>query len=144
MNQEFSFRDVLVSVHGQIQSNNDPSLVRARMAAYCESWNTNDLETRRSLFEETAIFCDPKNATAIEGIDSIYGFWEESKEMPGEINTTLHSTVACGDNGLLDFTIVFYNPDGSIVNLRVREVFTFGRSGKIKALEAYWDIGSIT
>ena len=144
IDQQFNFKDILLSLHGSIESSNTSDFVKTSMAEYCESWNTGDLEKRKSLFDESATFSDPKNANVIEGIEAIYGFWLSTNEMPGSFKTQIHSTVACGDNGVLDFTINFHNPDDSIINLKVREVFTFNASGKITAVEAYWDEGSIT
>lgn len=140
----FNFKDVLLSMHGSIESNNASNIVKRKMTEYCESLNTQDLEKRKSLFDECATFSDPKNSSVIEGIGSIYEFWLSVNEMPGSINAQIHSTVVCGDSGVLDFTIKFQNPDDSIIHVRVREVFTFNKSGKISAVEAYWDAGSIS
>lgn len=144
MENEFNFSDVLASLNSSIESSVSSECIIDTMKSYCESWNTKDTELRASLFDEEVEFSDPKNSQKILGITALKSFWEGSQNMPGSIDTVFHECVACGNSGLLDFTITFTNPDSTMVFLKVRDVFEFNSKGKVIRLEAYWDLRSIT
>jgi len=144
MGNEFNYKNVLLSMHGSIESYNTEKNVKAAMIQYADSWNTGDIDKIKSLFSKNATFSNPMNANLMEGIDAIHSLWLAGNEMPGHIKTEVHETVICGDSGLLDFTINFHNPDNTVVALKVREFFSINTDGKIQSLEAYWDKHSIT
>ena len=116
----------------------EADFIRAQIKKYIESFPTQELDQRATLFADDVVFTDPANAPSIIGLKDLYRFWEGLKAAPFDMRPEQHQLVVCGDSALLDFTMHMVAESGT-QSLRVRDIIDFNEAGKIKSITAFWD-----
>ena len=121
-----------------------PEQVRAAIRQYAQAWATNDKALLLSLFAEGAQWSDPVGTPPFTGHAGIGTFWDFAHQDAGRVLTpVVHRIVACGNEGLLDFTMQVRAPAlKQGLDLHVVDRFVLNAHGKIQTAQAYWDEAS--
>jgi len=118
-----------------------PEQVRQVIQQYARAWSTNDKALLLSLFAEDAEWSDPVGTPPFRGHAGIGAFWDFAHQDPRrQLTAQVHRIVACGNEGLLDFTMQVRVPaEKQGLDLHVVDRFVLDDQGRIRIAQAYWD-----
>lgn len=121
-----------------------PQQVREVIQQYVQAWATNDRRLLISLFAEDANWCDPVGTPPFVGHAGVGAFWDFAhQDATRQLQPVVNRIVACGNEGLLDFTMQVRAPAiNQGLDLRVIDRFVLNERGKIQTAHAYWDEAS--
>ena len=118
-----------------------PAVVREVINRYVEAWARGDKPLLLSIFAEDAVWCDPAGTPAFTGHQGVSAFWDFAhQDSARQLSPKVHRIVACGNEGVLDFTMQVRLPHlNQGLDLRVLDRFVINDAGRIQTATAYWD-----
>lgn len=121
-----------------------PAQVRKVVEQYAEAWARNDRALLLSLFAEDCTWTDPAGTPPFRGRAGAAAFWDFAhQDASRELTPQVHRIVACGNEGILDFTMQVRIPGRNQgLDLRVVDRFVIDDEGRIAEACAYWDEAS--
>lgn len=121
-----------------------PEQVRSVIRQYADAWARNDRALLISLFAKDAKWIDPVGTPPFSGHAGVAAFWDFAhQDASRELTPKVHRIVACGNEGLLDFTMQVRAPASNQgLDLHVVDRFVIDDDGKIALACAYWDEAS--
>lgn len=122
-----------------------PEQVRKVLQDYIRAWTVKDKSLLLSLFAEDAVLEDPVGTPPFRGHTGIGKFWDFAlSDSSRQICPRLEEIRACGDQGILRFTMEVRLPDqGKGLDLSIIELAELNEEGKLKRLRAFWDESSV-
>lgn len=122
-----------------------PEQVRQALQHYIRAWKVRDKTLLLSLFADDAVLEDPVGTPPFRGHAGIGKFWDFALSDPTrQITPRLEEIRACGNQGILRFTMEVRLPDeGKGIDLSIIEHAELDDSGKIARLRAFWDETSV-
>ena len=122
-----------------------PEQVRAGLEDYIRAWTTGDKELLLATFAEDGVLEDPVGTPPFSGHANIARFWDFARSDPNrQITPVLEEIRACGDQGILRFTMQVRVPSQNAgLDLSIIEHAQFNSEGKLCHLRAFWDESSV-
>ncbi len=112
----------------------------ATVTAYFEALNAIDREAFLACFAEDAVAQDPYGAATFEGRDGLNKFFDGMERTWREFQMAPQAFYVSGDRVAAPWKTTAVAGNGKQATFEGVNVFTLDDSGKIRALEAYWDI----
>ena len=118
-----------------------PAQVKQAIERYVEAWGRNDKQLLLSVFAEDAVWWDPVGTPPFVGHAGIGAFWDFARaDTTRQLTPKVHHIVACGNEGILDFTMQVRLPQRNQgLDLHVVDRFVLNDQGKVQTAQAYWD-----
>jgi len=122
-----------------------PEQVRAGLETYIRAWATKDKDLLLSIFAEDGVLEDPVGTPPFTGHQNIGRFWDFAwADTSRRVTPVLEEIRACGDQGILRFTMQVRVPDQNAgLDLSIIEHAQFNSEGKLCHLRAFWDENSV-
>jgi len=119
--------------------------VRQVLQDYIRAWTIKDKALLLSLFAEDAVLEDPVGTPPFRGHEGIGKFWDFAlSDSSRQITPRLEEIRACGNQGILRFTMQVRLPDERKgLNLSIIEHAQLNDAGKLIHLRAFWDESSV-
>lgn len=115
-------------------------LVRTALERYILGWKNDDRSGWLSLFSDDAELIDPVGSEANCGKDAIGAFWDRVHSMPMKFEPEVQRLVACGNEGMLLFTMITRPQQGAGgMKMEIVDTFKVNDEGFITQMKAYWD-----
>ena len=116
--------------------------VREVVAAYLESYQSNDIDGRVALFAADGTFEDPVGSEPMRGHEAIRAFWEAGAAA-FRIEMALDRLYVSGREAAFNATATLHDKAGDKARIRIIETMCLNDDGWIASLRAYFDVGSI-
>ena len=122
-----------------------PEQVRKGLENYIRAWATKDKQLLLDTFAEDGVLEDPVGTPPFSGHANIARFWDFAwSDSSRKVTPVLEEIRACGDQGILRFTMQVRVPDQNAgLNLSIIEHAQFNSEGKLCHLRAFWDENSV-
>ena len=116
----------------------------ARLEAILAGFNAHDLDTIMRHFAEDAVFEAPRGPDAwgrrYEGIEQVRSGLAARFEGIPDVSYESHGDFVAGDRGVSEWTIRGTATDGTRIEVRGCDVWTFAPDGRIAVKNAFWKI----
>ena len=116
-----------------------PEIISRVVKAYFAAIREMNQNAWVNTFAEDAISHDPVGAPAIEGHQKLGEFFQSITAAFKEVGLTEEQVFIAGNQAAVKWTGSGVSKQGNKVRFEGIDVFTINESGKIQALEAYWN-----
>jgi SnoaL-like protein len=134
----------LVRLVASVPAATAPDVLRARIAAYYDSYATQDLTGREALFAATCRFEDPAGHVVADDRASLHEFFVTGIPAHWSITFALERIAVVGDEALATVTLSLQVADRTPTAVLVNTHFAFDDRGLIASARTFFDAEAMT
>ena len=112
-------------------------IMKAAMQNYLDRFNAGDLEGILALYADTASVEDPVGSPVHQGMPALRKFYSDALKSKARLELLAPIRGSLGTAAAMAFDVKLNLPSGP-ATVRVIDVMSFDKVGKIVSLRAYW------